>query len=106
MRTRDGIIINTEMANHVSKIASELVHEATHDLLSDEYARTGRQPNGNSIDQESMTNGYQLQLYREQRKHGFSDRELNRRLEASNLGKLHENIRRRYEMVPEHQPQN
>jgi hypothetical protein len=106
MRTRDGIIINTEMANHVSKIASELVHEATHDLLSDEYARTGRNPNGNSIDQEAITNGYQLQLYREQRKHDFSDEELDRRLGISNRGKLHGDIRSRYGNAPEHQPKS
>jgi Phage portal protein len=105
-RTPDGIIINTEMANHVSKIASELVHEATHDLLSDEYARTGRQPIGNSIDQEAMTNGYQLQLYREQRKYRFFDKALHDRLEASNLGKLHRDIRSRYGNAPEHQPKN
>jgi hypothetical protein len=106
MRTPQGIIINTEMATHVSKIASELVHEATHDLLSDEYARTGRQPNGNSIDQEAMTNGYQLQLYREQRKYRFFDKALHDRLEASNLGKLHGDIRSRYGNAPEHQPKN
>jgi hypothetical protein len=106
MRTTSGIIIDKEMASHVSKLASELVHEATHDLLSDEYARTGRRPYGNSIDQEALTNGYQLQLYREQRRYGFSDKKLNRRLEVSNRGKLRRDIRRRYGKTPEHQPQN
>jgi hypothetical protein len=97
-------MIDPQMANHVSRLASELVHEATHDLLSDEYVRTARKPNGNSIDQEALANGYQLRLYREQRKYGFSDSELDRRLQQSNLGKLRDNIRKRYEKAPEHQP--
>lgn len=92
------------MADDVRKIASELVHEATHGLLSDEYRRTGREPNGNSIEQETLTNGYQLQLYRQQRKYGFKDAELERRLLASNEGKLRRNIRKRYVGFPEHQP--
>jgi hypothetical protein len=73
-------------------------------LLSEEYARTGRKPDENSIDQEALTNGYQLQLYRQQRKYGFSDEELDRRLRAANRGNLHANIRSRYLRAPEHKP--
>ena len=99
-----GILtIGTEKAAHVNDIASELVHEAAHALLSAEYARTNRQPGGNSIEQETLTNGYQLQLYREQRKYR-TDEELEKRLRASNKGKLRQNIRSRYAAAPENQP--
>ena len=81
------------------------MHEAAHALLSAEYARTNRQPGGNSIEQETLTNGYQLQLYREQRKYS-KDKALEKRLEASNQGKLRQNIRNRYATAPENQPKN
>ena len=101
-----GILtIGTEKAAHVNDIASELVHEATHALLSAEYARTNRKPDGNSIDQEALTNGYQLQLYREQRKYR-KDKDLEDRLRASNKDKLRQDIRSRYDKAPENQPKN
>ena len=104
-RTSAGeIFVDFSMAKDVNWLASELVHEATHDLLSDEYRRTKREPNGNSIEQELLTNGYQLQLYREQRKYGRPDRELEERLSASNTGKLRTNIRKRYPTAPDRQP--
>jgi hypothetical protein len=82
-----------------------LVHEAAHSLLSDEYKKTGRMLDVNSIEQEALTNGYQLQLYRQQRKYKKDD-ELEKRLEASNRGKLHQNIRSRYANSPENQSKN
>ena len=97
------LTVDTKFAAHVNDIASELVHEAAHSLLSAEYARTNRQPGGNSIEQETLTNGYQLQLYREQRKYR-TDEELEKRLRASNNGKLRQNIRSRYAAAPENQP--
>ena len=97
------LTVDTKFAAHVNDIASELVHEAAHSLLSAEYARTNRQPGGNSIEQETLTNGYQLQLYREQRKYR-TDEELEKRIRASNNGKLRQNIRSRYAAAPENQP--
>ena len=81
------------------------MHEAAHALLSAEYARTNRKPDGNSIDQEALTNGYQLQLYREQRNYR-KDEVLEKRLRASSKGKLRQNIRSRYVAAPENQPKN
>jgi HK97 family phage portal protein len=101
------LTVDMTMAGHVNDIASELVHEATHSLLSDEYKRTNRKPGGNSIEQEALTNGYQLQLYREQRKYRKNkDLELERRLEESNKGKLSQDIRKRYATAPQKQPKN
>ncbi len=103
-----GILtIDTKMAGHVNDIASELIHEAAHALLSAQYVRTGRKPDGNSIEQETLTNGYQLQLYREQRKYRKDkDFELERRLKESNKGMLRQNIRTRYVTAPESQPKS
>ncbi len=99
------LTVDTTRAAHVNDIASEIVHETTHGLLSDEYARTNRKPDTNSIDQEALTNGYQLQLYREQRKYR-KDKILEGRLKASNKGKLRKEIRSRYPKAPENQPKS
>lgn len=81
------------------------MHEAAHALLSAEYARTNRKPGENSIEQEVLTNGYQLQLYREQRKYR-KDKELERRLETSNKGKFRQYIRSRYPTATATQPKS
>jgi hypothetical protein len=99
------LTVDTTRAGHVNDIASEIVHEVTHGLLSVEYARTNRKPDVNSIDQEALTNGYQLQLYREQRKYR-KDKILEGRLKASNKGKLRKEIRSRYPKASESQPKS
>lgn len=80
-------------------IASELVHEATHALHEDEFPRSKTKF---TIDEEMRTNTNQLDFYEEQRRSGFRSAELDRRRSARKKGKLRDDVRKRYQGLPEH----
>ncbi|OQW91963.1 MAG: hypothetical protein BWK78_03110, partial [Thiotrichaceae bacterium IS1] len=91
------ITVNGSYENDPDAIASELVHEATHAINEDEF------PNQQyCIDEEVRTNTNQLDLYEEQRSCGFRDPELERRRKARQSGKLRDDVRSRYNQLPEH----
>ncbi len=79
--------------------ASELVHEATHNLNEDENPAAKSK---NTIDEEMRTNENQLDLYEEQRDRGYRDPELERRRRARADGTLRDDVRGRYPELGEH----
>lgn len=93
-----GVSVNEKYNRDPDAIASELVHEATHGIESDNHIF----PHGNTIDEEMHTNNNQLDIYEEQRDEGFRDPELERRRTARNNGTLRDDIRSRYPGSPEH----
>lgn len=96
----DGITANTTYNRDPQGTASELVHEATHQLDDDDYP--GK--TGNSIDEEERTNTNQLDLYESQRRGGYRDPDLELRRADRLNGRLRDNIRGRYPTSPEQRP--
>jgi hypothetical protein len=92
------ITVNSNYDNDPNKIASELVHEATHAVHREGLPAS----TPNTIDEEMRTNKNQLALYEEQRRGGFIDTELEKRRTDQAAGKLRDNVKSRYPNIPEH----
>jgi hypothetical protein len=92
--------VNNRYNRDPEATASELVHEATHEMEDEDHPLAIR----NSIDEEEHTNNNQLDYYEEQRKRGFRDPKLEERRTDRQKGTLRDNIRRRYPDAPEHRP--
>ena len=87
------IVINSIYKKNRNAIASELVHEATHALNEDDFPASKTKM---TIDEEMRTNTNQLDLYKDQRKTGYRDPELERRRKARKDGTLRDDVRSRY----------
>lgn len=97
--TRRGELeINKKYNRDPEATASEIVHEATHAQHEVDFPNTH---NKLTIDEEMRTNANQLELYKEQRERGYFDKELELRLKAQKKGKLRDDVRERYDDIPE-----
>lgn len=94
----DGKIKLRKDSTDPDLMASELVHEATHAVNEDELPRSKTKL---TIDEEMRTNTNQLDLYKEQKKNGWNDPELDRRQRKREKGRLRDDVRKRYPGTPE-----
>ena len=92
------ISVNDVYKGDTDATASELVHEATHAVNEDEFPASKTKI---TIDEELRTNQNQVAFYKEQRKEGYRDSDLERRLDAREKGTLRDDVRSRYPGVPE-----
>jgi hypothetical protein len=92
------ITVDDQFAGSAAGIATEIVHEATHAVDDNDYPGKVY-----SIDEEMRTNTNQIAFYKEVNKsEGYTDAEMDRRINNPVGGSLRSDIRDRYPTLPEH----